>query len=255
MNMRNTAEQCRDLAASFFDVLIRQLVEQRQGPLKILDFGCGSGQLVATLRTLGYDAYGCDTWGRYSHKPPADERLREITLEPYRIPFDSEAFDVVVSTTVLEHVQDKEECFREIHRVLQPSGSAIHLFPGRWYLPTEPHIYVPLVNWFWPRVPRWWLGLWAFLGIRNQFQRGLSWREVRDRNDTFCELGISYWSSWRYRAVSNRIFGRCFFPMELFVSMPGGGFNALAQKLPFKKLLGLISREFRTAVLVQEKIP
>jgi 2-polyprenyl-3-methyl-5-hydroxy-6-metoxy-1,4-benzoquinol methylase len=31
--------------------------------LKVLDFGCGAGNLVAALVRLGHDAYGCDIGG------------------------------------------------------------------------------------------------------------------------------------------------------------------------------------------------
>ena len=87
--------------------------------------------MVGDLRALSYDTYGCDTWRTFSLNAPADERLREITQEPYRIPFDPQAFDFVVSTSVFEHAQNKEECFREIHRVLKPGGYAIHVLPGQ----------------------------------------------------------------------------------------------------------------------------
>lgn len=36
---------------------------------------------------------------------------------PYRLPFDSETFDVAVSTSVLEDAHNKKELFRKIHRV------------------------------------------------------------------------------------------------------------------------------------------
>jgi SAM-dependent methyltransferase len=238
-------------AATFFDLLIRQL--GGKGPLRLLDFGCGTGGLVADFRTRGYEAYGCDTWHLYDAKPPSDERLREIERDPYRIPFDSGYFDAVVSTSVFEHAQNKEECFKEIHRVLKPEGHAIHIFPAKWYLPTEPHMYVPFVSWFWPHVPKLWLSLWALLGVRNEFQQGKSWRQVRDLNYEFCQRGLSYWSTGRYKELSNRIFGESFFPMELFVSQPGGGFNALARRVPFKRTMGLICRECRMTVLLQHK--
>jgi SAM-dependent methyltransferase len=238
-------------AAGFFDSLLRRL--GGHGPLRVLDFGCGTGALVGDLRARGYEAYGCDTWHLYDIKPPSDERLREIGRDPYRIPFDSGYFDAVVSTSVFEHAQNKEECFEEIYRVLKPNGHAIHIFPAKWYLPTEAHMYVPLVSWLWPHVPKWWLSLWALLGVRNEFQQGKSWREVRDLNYQFCQRGLSYWSTRRYRQVSDRIFGESLFPMELFVLQPGGGFNALTRRVPFKKLMGLVSREFRMTVLLQHK--
>jgi SAM-dependent methyltransferase len=246
-----TQEQNLGNAASFFDVLFRTLGTR---PRRILDFGCGEGALARDLRTRGYDAYGCDTWKLYKLKPPTDERLREISQDPYRIPFEDEFFDAVVSTSVFEHAQNKEECFREIHRVLKKGGHSVHMFPGKLYLPWEPHIYVPFVNWFWPKVPKWWLGIFAFLGVRNEYQHGKAWREVRDHNYWYCANGISYWSWKRYREMSERIFGKCEYPMELFISQPGGGFNRLAQKLPFKPLSGLVSRHFRSGVLLQTKV-
>src|SRR5512133_2831760 len=45
------------------------------------------------------------------------------------------------------------------------------------------------------------LGLWAFLGIRNEFEKGMSRRQVRDINAEYCKSGVSYWSNRRYRAL------------------------------------------------------
>lgn len=252
--MSLTQEQSIRLAASFFDVLIRDLAGAGRGPGRVMDFGCGAGDLIRELQILGYDSFGCDTESAFRAGEPPSDRRRQITRSPYAIPFDSGCFDFVVSTSVFEHAQNKEECFREIHRVLKAGGHAIHILPGKWYLPAEPHIYVPLVNWFWPHVPKWWLGLWALLGVRNEFQGGMGWREVRDRNYLYCGSGLSYWTTKRYREVSDRVFGKHFYPMELFVAQPGGGFNRLARKLPFPRLMGLLSREFRMGVLVQQKL-
>lgn len=73
------------------------------------------------------------------------QHIDAISMQPYRLPFAANEFDVVGSTSVLEHAQNTEECYRAIHRVL-PGGVALHGFPGKWYLPRKPHIYVPLVN-------------------------------------------------------------------------------------------------------------
>ena len=158
-------------AADFLDIAIRLLGGfSLPSHTKVLDFGCGSGQLVDALLQLGFDAYGCDISAYWSGEPSvAPERLHLISSMPYRLPFDDSIFDVVVSTSVLEHAQNKEEYFQEIHRVLRPGGYSMHIYPGKWYLPYEPHIYVPLVNYFWPYCPKWWLGLWALLGVRNEF--------------------------------------------------------------------------------------
>ncbi len=139
--------------AHFFDRAISELARLENPPrVRVLDFGCGSGELVQHLVELGYDAHGCDIVPAPEAPTvaPARQRLKEINRAPYRFPFDDESFDVVVSTSVLEHARNPDEYLMEIRRVLKPGGFAMHLLPGKWYLPYEPHILVPLANYFYP---------------------------------------------------------------------------------------------------------
>lgn len=250
--MKNVQNEYADMA-TLFEALIRTK-KDGTAPLRILDFGCGEGNLVNELRRRGYDGYGCDVWGHYSASSPSREFLRKIPVDPYRIPYDDNFFDVVISTSVFEHAHNKEECFREIHRVLKHGGSSIHLFPAKWYLPVEPHIYVPLISWIWPYVPKWWLALWAFLGVRNEFQKGKSWKEVRDLNYKFCKEGINYWPTKRYKELAIKVFGNCSYPMQTYIENSKGGYASLARKLPFKNVAGLVSRECRIVIMEQKKI-
>jgi SAM-dependent methyltransferase len=208
---------------------------------------------VSEFRSLEYDAYGCDTWTAYSEKP-AEPRLRQITIAPYRIPFDDGFFDVVVSTGVFEHAQNKEECFREIYRVLRPGGHAVHIFPSKWYLPWEPHIFVPLANYFWPHVPRLWLTMWAMLGVRNKYQKGWSWRETRERNMRYLADGLAYWPTSKYRELSLRMFGSFSTPMDLFISNSAKRYSRLTRRLPWRGLFAVLFRELRYSVIAQKKL-
>ncbi len=216
------------------------------GGLKVLDFGCGQGRLVDGLIQQGFDAYGCDVGG------PVNERLRRIE-EPYRLPFDSEFFDLVVSTSVLEHNLNKEEGFAEIRRVLKPGGYSIHVLPSKWYLPTEPHIGVPLVSHMWPKVPTWWLGLWALLGVRNPFQAGKPWREVTELNRQFCVQGLCYWSLKRLRAASIEAFGNFQLRQDCLIDFSHGGLAALCRRLPFRPLTEWVMANTRMMMIVSQK--
>jgi SAM-dependent methyltransferase len=214
-----------------------------------LDFGCGKGRLVEELSKLGFDAFGCDIAGI----PAQTDRLRLIERSPYHLPFPDSTFDVVVSTAVLEHASNKEECFLEIRRVLKPGGLALHLYPSKWYVPKEPHLFVPLVNWFWPHVPRWWLMLWARLGVRNEFQTGQSWHQVLSHNADYCATQISYWTTGRYRRSSEAVFGNAEWPMRFYIQNAPGGMARLGRRLRAAGLVGLLAREFREGFLLQRK--
>lgn len=223
-------------------------IDQLDG-CRVLDFGCGTGALVDELVAVGVDAWGADMAANLG----SSGRLRPIDPDPYRLPFNDATFDVVVSTSVFEHAQDTGACFREIHRVLRPGGIAMHTFPGKWYLPTEPHIYVPLVNWFWPHRPRWWLSLWARLGIRNEYQAGMPWREVVERNDAYVRDGICYRSTATYTALAREIFDKVEWPMGFYIAHAPGGAARLARRLPFQGAAGVALREIRMAFLLQRK--
>jgi SAM-dependent methyltransferase len=113
------------------------------------------------------------------------------------LPFDDNTFDLIISEQVLEHVMDQVGLLRELHRVMRPGGCAVHVFPGR-YSPIEPHIYVPFGGVF---GHRWWYKLWAMLGIRNEYQQGLSSTEVADRNAFYFVGSLNYVSNSCYEAV------------------------------------------------------
>ena len=238
--------------SEFITTALRDLCGAHPGS-RILDLGCGAGEMVAHLRRSGFDAWGCDSQ-EFITKFKGGDYLLNITASPYRLPADDNSFDIVLSCSVLEHAQNKAEIFREIHRVLKPGGRTLHFLPGRYYLPSEPHIYVPLVNWFWPHVPKWWLALWAILGIRNEFQQGHTWRQVLSANIQYCKDGLSYWPHRRYKRMVRAVFGNCRFPNDYFVRKAQGGATRLARKMPLPyALTGWLLSRLRMGILMAVK--
>src|SRR5262245_57555888 len=150
----------------------------------ILDFGCGEGETVYQLRSLGFNAYGVDI--KLSRQ---ETFLRLIPSEgKYRIPFDNDTFDFIFSDQVLEHAKNLPEALSEMNRVLRFGGFSLHLFPPK-LKPIEPHILVPFagVIQVYP-----WLLIWSWLGIRNSFQKGLSYRQVANRNYEYLKNHTAY---------------------------------------------------------------
>jgi SAM-dependent methyltransferase len=190
--------------------------------MRVLDFGCGEGSLVKAAVANGLDAYGCDLYDvEYSSHwnsewattgTNAAGRLRQI-CNPYKLPFDDSSIDVVISDQVFEHVLNYPETLAELRRVIRPGGFFLHAFPSR-YLLIEPHIYVPLTTMF---RPRWWLWLWALLGVKNQFQKGLSVPEVVKRNAHFLSHGTNYLPPGKIKREFGRYFDKVSFVEQFFL--------------------------------------
>lgn len=161
-------------------------------PQTILDLGCGSGVHVESLRSAGFDAWGCDIAESDSVEFPAgvttNRFLRRIEIQPYRLPFENNRFDWVISSQVLEHVMDYTATFEEIRRVLKPGGISLHIFPSRLVL-IEPHVLVPLASIVRNRA---WLHFWALLGIRNSYQSGKSPQEIVSINHDYLHTHTNY---------------------------------------------------------------
>jgi SAM-dependent methyltransferase len=100
----------------------------RRKPGRLLDWGCGFGQVTALLRDLGVEAVAFDyraDIGTTTTVPlerfPAIEA--HVSPDPVVLPFEDGSFDTVLSCGVLEHVEGPEGSLEEIRRVLRPGGT------------------------------------------------------------------------------------------------------------------------------------
>lgn len=173
---------------------------------KILDFGCGAGRTLKGLRTQGYvNTFGYDVADGRSLLAAASgldrHNISTGTLLDMRLPYEDNSFDLVVSDQVFEHVQDQGRVFQELLRITKPGGHGLHIIPAR-YMPIEGHIFVPFGGVF---QHRWWYKLWASLGIRNEYQKGLSADETADHNAYFVTEATRYISTSCYRAMWKEI--------------------------------------------------
>jgi SAM-dependent methyltransferase len=126
---------------------------------RVLENGCGIGMYLEHLAP-----YACQVVGlEYDFERACDARSRStqvINAAGELLPFPGEAFDLVLSHEVLEHVQDDRAAVREMVRVLRPAGRLVIFVPNRGY-PFETHgVYwrgayhfgnIPLVNYLPPR--------------------------------------------------------------------------------------------------------
>jgi SAM-dependent methyltransferase len=152
----------------------------------VLDVGAAQGAYLTALARLGFAGRGIEIW------TPAIETSRELARQTgvltdivegraEALPYQDESFDLVLAISVMEHVEDPDQVFREVARVLRPgggfyfyTGTALHprqveikgfpLFPWYpnpvrrrimdWAARNRPslvgHTEMPAVNWFLP---------------------------------------------------------------------------------------------------------
>ncbi len=99
---------------------------------RVLDLGCGAGEIAAALAAAGARVTGVEVAqaavdrARREH-PELDVRLAEIDGP---LPFDDCSFDVVWSSEVIEHVADTARWLSEARRVLVPAGRLLLTTPN-----------------------------------------------------------------------------------------------------------------------------
>ncbi|MBN1428880.1 MAG: class I SAM-dependent methyltransferase [Anaerolineae bacterium] len=103
----------------------------------ILVDGCGMGQYVVHLledspRVVAFDI-------EYQRAAKAHQQASMVHVAAAEaLSYSANAFDLILSHEVLEHVRDDQAALAEMVRVLKPGGRAVIFCPNRWY-PFETH--------------------------------------------------------------------------------------------------------------------
>lgn len=98
---------------------------------RVLDVGCGTGYLLRRLADAMPSAEvlrGIDpapAMIRVAESRATDPRLRFMTGVAELLPYDDDAFDLVISTTSFDHWADQRGGLTECHRVLRPGGRLV----------------------------------------------------------------------------------------------------------------------------------
>lgn len=188
------------------------VLDQQPGPgARVLDYGCGAGEIVKALRDRGVAAFGCDTFyegGDYSRYVQASllEAGYVRRMHDNRVPFGDGSFDLIVNNQVMEHVEDIDSALMEMRRVLKPGGMVLSVFPdkGVW---REGHCGIAFLHWF-PRHSRLRIYYAALLrslgfGYHKDGRRSIDW----SRN--FCAW-LDAWTHYRTRREIHASYGRYF---------------------------------------------
>lgn len=110
---------------------------------RVLDWGCGLGQMTWLLRRRGFDVVPFEIGSTIDNRLPDMPLTRDLDIvrasHPTNLPFDAGSFDAVLSCGVLEHVDeygspgDELKSLDEIRRVLKPAGHfPIYMLPQQF---------------------------------------------------------------------------------------------------------------------------
>lgn len=107
---------------------------------KVLDVGCGTGQLVKFLEKSGFDAIGCD------QSTKACKISGQIKADATSLPFGDGHFDAVLGISLIEHLTKEEgvQFIQETHRVLKKDGLIFLVTPNLF----SPMRLLKGKNWF-----------------------------------------------------------------------------------------------------------
>jgi SAM-dependent methyltransferase len=159
--------------------LRQRVIEQVPPGGRVLDLGCGTGELAASLAAAGLAAVGCDISPAMLRSAAAAQRGAAgwVQLAPCwrRLPFAGAGFDAVTAASVLEYTVDPRLVLAECARVLRPGGVLLCTVPSighpvRW-LEGMARSSLPVLQW--PRDQRWERYL-AYLRASRQHHR-LRW--------------------------------------------------------------------------------
>jgi len=133
------ASRGRKLGARFKKALGLAGVEPGQ---RVLDIGCGRGELVIHAALRGTEAVGIDyaeeavriaEEALAGYTPDIHERASFRVMNARQMEFPDESFDTAIMSDIVEHLfpQELREALDETHRVLRPNGKlVIHTCPN-----------------------------------------------------------------------------------------------------------------------------
>lgn len=95
--------------------------------IKILEVGGRFGYQAKIISDMGYDIVSIDIYPQDpQHHPVQKGSINQLN-------FDSNTFDLIFSSNMLQEIDDIGKAFNEIKRVLKKNGLIIHIVPSSWW--------------------------------------------------------------------------------------------------------------------------
>lgn len=117
---------------NLIDILMSK-VSQKEGELKILNLGVGTGDDLKILNKYGNN-YLIDINRDALDLIESNLYFEKKVANACAIPYDNNFFDVVISLDVFEHIANDDKSVSEIYRVLKKGGLLVFSVPAFQFL-------------------------------------------------------------------------------------------------------------------------
>jgi SAM-dependent methyltransferase len=150
---------------------------------RVLDLGCGTGELSRRLSAGGLRVTGCDISPNMlaraaAHAVAGGHAWVRLAPDWRSLPFKPATFDLVVAASVLEYVIDPGTVLRECGRVLRPGGVVLYTVPDLRHPIRWAEWAARQLSWLGRRPP--WDRYRAYLRASRQRHRLRWWLAVSD---------------------------------------------------------------------------
>ena len=123
-----------------YENMVKEISKSKSG--KILDVGCGNGNLFEMLPDEKYELTGVDFSENMiiEAKDKCNDKASFLVADAEKLPFDNDTFDIIVCNASFHHYIHPDIVLAEMQRVLKEGGK---LLIGDPYVPT---LVRPMMN-------------------------------------------------------------------------------------------------------------
>lgn len=196
-----------------------------KSPKRVLDIGMGQGGLLTCMkRHLNFPInVGIEiSFDWFKIAKIRDPSIFLVNCDGTSLPFRSESFDFVISSSTLEHVKDWEKIIRELHFV---SDECFLVFGPNKFFPIDFGHFgsVPFITLLPPSIGKYIISFWYRLKGENanlvemeRRLRGMSYISPFDFEKTCKKCGFTIFNLFSELLISNLNYDYNYFPKDTF---------------------------------------
>lgn len=129
-------EQLKSHDVSVYAKYLSKIFRHVKKGARILDVGCGTGQVCNFLQGRGYNVTGIDISPLFVKEAIMRAREKKLKtkfriMDSTNMKFKDSCFDAVISAETIEHIIEPEKALSEMARVLKSKGILVIRFPNK----------------------------------------------------------------------------------------------------------------------------